>query len=212
MFTLRKQSHEEEGEDLLYTEEEIRAFQELVHFSRTKSQVLDGLVRSYCTQPNACGYLTSSSGNFDIKSLLTEAIPAIGWWEYCIEKTQEVGQIASIFIFIYLLFAAIEHIISTIIAARKYDIPLHAAVQININLISHLRALLDEHHVKNRPVPTSPTSGEIPATPIQPGTAEFELRPGPLGAIIPTTSKAKSSKLGKSSKMCTLNSRDCKQF
>lgn len=183
MFTLRRQNHEEEGDDLLYTEEEIRAFQELVHFSRTKSQVLDGLVRSYCTQPNACGYVTSSSGSFDLKNLLSDAIPVIGWWEYILEKTQEVGQVASIVVAIYLFFSAIEHVVSTLLAARKYDIPLQAAARININLVSHLRALLYEHHVKNRIIPTPTPQGEAQNNHNQPGMTEFELRPVPSNSM-----------------------------
>ena len=86
-FLQGQDEHEEEGEDLLYTEDEVTAFQDLIHFQRTKEQVLDGLVRTYCTKADACGYTTTPGNGFDVKHLLEDIIPTLGWWDWIVEKT-----------------------------------------------------------------------------------------------------------------------------
>ena len=46
-FLQEQDLHKEEGEHLLYTAEEVTAFQDLIHFQRTHQQVIDGFVWTF---------------------------------------------------------------------------------------------------------------------------------------------------------------------
>ena len=138
--------HEEEGSDLLYTKEEIRAFQDLVHFRRTRDQVLDGLVRSYCRNEGTCGYVTTSSGNFDVTNLMELA--ELGWWDWGIGKVQLIGQGASIIVLLYLVGSIIVTVVRAILDSRKYKLPVGSTLWVNIRLNDELRTELYERRLR----------------------------------------------------------------
>lgn len=186
-FLQGRDDHEEEGEDLLYTADEVTAFQDLIHFQRTREQVLDGFVRTYCTKADACGYATTPGSGFDVKNLLEDLVPTLTWWDWLLEKTDKAGQICSILTLLYWCWGLTRKIVRACTDSRRLEIPVATALQINVNLEDRLRNLLYEeargaplppdflHRPESRPQPARGTEVELrDLVPVQPRALAVE--------------------------------------
>jgi hypothetical protein len=61
--------HDDWSSDFLYTSEEINQFNDLIHFQRAKSQVVDQLVKKYCSTADCGSYQPQADATFDLANL-----------------------------------------------------------------------------------------------------------------------------------------------
>lgn len=71
--------HKEISSDLLYTQDEMQAYLNLIHFSQTKSTLVDSLVQRYCTNGDCGEYQGhAQDGKFNLEHLKDTISP----WHY----------------------------------------------------------------------------------------------------------------------------------
>jgi hypothetical protein len=102
--------HTEYDSDLLYNNEQVGAFNNLLHFNRAKAHVLDSLVRQYCKTgtdgASKCGeYIPDDPGinGFDLGQLEREIVAKTDWVRYAQNKLTEYGGYCSIGVVIYVV-------------------------------------------------------------------------------------------------------------
>ena len=102
-FDTEEPTHSEFSSDLLYNNEQVGAFNDLIHFNRARAHVLDSLVRQYCKKSiNSkfpCGeYRPEGPGNygFDPGHLRQEITSETDWFSYAQRKLSEYGGYCSI--------------------------------------------------------------------------------------------------------------------
>ena len=174
--------HEEEGNSILYSTEELQAFHDLMHFSRVRSQVLDGLVRNYCQNPSACGYQSTNSGGFDINGFIAGAMEPLDWWNWILAQLTIVGQVASVLVLLYVVWRTISSWIHAILDGRKYNVSTLDAYRTNYNLRDELKTLLYEEYVPVGTIPSRSTPGSRRRTRSLPPTPrdDFAMTPIPV--------------------------------
>jgi hypothetical protein len=111
-FDNSPQVHSEYSSDLLYNNEQVGAFNNLLHFNRAKAHVLDSLVRQYCKKgangKSQCGeYMPEGPGanGFDLGKLEREIVATTNWAQYAQNKLTEYGGYCSIVVVAYLSLA-----------------------------------------------------------------------------------------------------------
>ena len=83
---------------LFYTQDEMKQFNELLHFGLTKTAVITSLIDTYCENGDCGGYHPSQSENrFDVDNLTSKLSPW-GIARSIFEVIQPVGNVASIII------------------------------------------------------------------------------------------------------------------
>ena len=95
--------HNEFNYDLFYTSEEIRQYNDLIHFSRTKEHVVNQLVQRYCAN-QGCGSYSGPSldvSQFDASALQTAA-NSLNWFAHIKDQITAVGSVCSIIVVFYL--------------------------------------------------------------------------------------------------------------
>ena len=105
--------HQQYDHDLLYTSEEIKKFNTLIHFEATKSRVVSALTAKYCTT-GSCGQYKPEPGssNFQLQNLEDNLLKEIDVWEKLKEILQEYGMYASIIVSIYLIAIMVVKILT----------------------------------------------------------------------------------------------------
>ena len=85
--------HETFEEDLLYSSEEISKFNALIHFSRSKNNLVASLTDKYCSRPKSCGSHQPPSGgsSFSLQNLEDQVIQAISIWARIKQYANEYG-------------------------------------------------------------------------------------------------------------------------
>ena len=96
--------------DFLYKADQLEAFNQLIHFERAKTHVLDSLVRQYChdaTEQNSnCeSYTPGHPGQFgfDMKQLEITILAEVNWSEYFYHQLKNWGGYCSIAVILYLV-------------------------------------------------------------------------------------------------------------
>lgn len=96
--------HDDRADDLLYTEREMTAYSELIHFRRAKEQISYQLVGKYCHKSRECGAYNPDSANFDLQQLEARLSP-LSWLNSWIEKLQQIGSFCAIGIALFMIWS-----------------------------------------------------------------------------------------------------------
>ena len=103
--------HESFNTDLLYTSQEIKQFNHLLHFGRTKQRLVDNLVTSYCSNNEDCGqFRPTISNSFNPGNLETQIVSPFSFISRFIEKVQILGQICSILVVLVMTSSLLKKI------------------------------------------------------------------------------------------------------
>ena len=103
--------HHGDSEDLLYTNEEVEEFNQMVHFSRTKDRVLDALVIKYCENGNCGNYKPSAqSSYFNLEQLKDTIEHPFAWIGNLRRSIAEVGSYCSLLILIFVFIKFLIYI------------------------------------------------------------------------------------------------------
>ena len=96
--------HDTEESSLLYTDDEVQSYLNLVHFSRTQASVMDKFLNSYCRENSQCGDYQSSNSDqiFDIDKL--SAYSPWNVFNKALQKISIIGNICSIVVCLILIF------------------------------------------------------------------------------------------------------------
>ena len=98
--------HQSFEQSLLYTSDEVTKFNNLVHFARTRSRVVDALTHRYCEDNQECGDFQPPAGSssFDIKALEdTITHPWATMWSEMFNIATRAGSICSLVVAIYVV-------------------------------------------------------------------------------------------------------------
>ena len=126
-FLQGQDEHEEEGEDLLYTADEVTAFQDLIHFLANQGTSPRWSHANLLYQGRRMRIYHDPGKQFDVKNLLEDIIPTLGWWDWILEKTDQGGQVCSILALLYWSWSLIRKIVRACTDWRKLEIPLSTA-------------------------------------------------------------------------------------
>jgi len=173
-------SHEEESSDLLYTKSEISAFRELLHFQRTRNQVLDGLVRGYCKVPTACSYQSSGPGGFDVRNLLSNSLDDLSWQSWVLKYLGIIGQGASVLVVLYLGLGLVKSLGQAVLDGRKYQVSVREAWKLNSSVKNELKVL-----VYQKFLPEADHKNDESQRPVGEQAAHDSLRTHPESRISP---------------------------
>lgn len=95
--------HDDTSADLLYTDREVAAFNDLLHYKHAQERVLTHLVGKYCHQSDDCGsYQPATSTNFDLQQLKDQLSPW-NWISRVLDRIQYFGSVCSIIIALYFM-------------------------------------------------------------------------------------------------------------
>ena len=101
--------------DFLYTQQEMTQFNHLIHFQRTKKQVIDNLVAQYCAGNPECGnYQPTINSNFQLEQLdkdITSPFSIFSTWRRTLES---YGGLASIIVLFLLMLSLIYSILKVV--------------------------------------------------------------------------------------------------
>ena len=115
-----KRDHEIFAGSMLYTDEEVKQYNNLLHFQRIKSHVVEAMVQDYCEKEGSCSGLDVSvdlknTGLSRINEIRKELEDRVNPWSY-VEKihqrAQEVGSYCSLFIVLYMTVRYIKLTVS----------------------------------------------------------------------------------------------------
>ena len=96
--------HHGDTGDLLYTSDEVEEFNSMVHYSRTKDQVLDALVSKYCESGDCGSYKPGAqSSYFNLDKLKDTIEHPFAWVGEYRRKLSEIGGYCSILILLFLI-------------------------------------------------------------------------------------------------------------
>ena len=105
-----RKNHEIFAGSMLYTDEEVKQYNNLLHFQRIKAHVVEAMVQDYCEKEGSCSGLDVSidlknTGLSRIDEIRKELEDKVNPWSY-VEKihqgAQEVGSYCSLFIVLYM--------------------------------------------------------------------------------------------------------------
>ncbi len=187
-----KLEHPSFGKDLLYTQEEINQFNNLIHFQRTKHRVLNALINDYCEGNDNCGAyqpaLGTSSG-FNLKNLEDKVYSPFQIFFDWSEKLSKIGNVCSIAIVFMTIMSLIFKLYKVLWLSCKHRMGMGQAIKLGLFVDTTLmRALVDS----TPPVPLLPEA-PTPSRPLpdpdyqnrQPQTAVIEEIP--LSTVPSTT-------------------------
>jgi hypothetical protein len=183
---LEEFNHPSFGEDLLYTQQEMEQFNELIHFQRTKQRVINTLISDYCEGNNQCGAYQPSAGTSSAFNLehLEDAVysPFQIFFDWS-EKLSKIGNICSILIVFLLLMSMTYKISKVLWLAFRHNLGFGQAIRLGLFVDTTLmRALIET------PITNSPLSHVYPQQPLP--QAPERKAPSEMGqlSIQPTTS------------------------
>lgn len=144
--------HETFASDMLYTTAEVDAFNQLLHFSRTKSRVLDALVAQYCSGEDCGSYKPSvGTSSFNLEGLKDQLSPW-HWLGDIRDELTEVGSYCSILVLLY---------IALTILVRCYHFVRLSCKRVPVRQAARYSFLID-HALRDALVEESMTRPETP--------------------------------------------------
>ena len=140
--------------DLLYTEDEVQAFNELVHFARSRERVVDALVGQYCASGD-CGSYTPSVGSrmFDLSNLEDRLQnPISKFFNNISDEVASIGYWCSIAIVGYAALKTLYRIYATFTLRFRKQVPLGEAISLAFFLENRMRNTLANYEESRREV------------------------------------------------------------
>ena len=155
--------HEQYNKDLIYTSDEIKKFNNLIHFESTKSKVVNALTSKYCAT-GKCGAYRPDPGTspFNIANLEDDLVAELDIWNKIKESAQEYGGYASIFVAMYIICCVISKLCTVFSLRCKRQIPMSLAFRYTFHLDSQMREALMTPVVN-----TLPTGGGAQGHPVE---------------------------------------------
>ena len=123
--------HENYGTEFIYTHEEIDQFNDLIHFSRVKTRVVDNLVTDYCANNPRCGGYSPSSEPptpFNLEAIKDEVNP-LNWFTAWTDKLARAGSLCSIAFMICCICLVIYRIYQTVVLACMHNFGMLNAIR-----------------------------------------------------------------------------------
>lgn len=135
------QAHPIIGEDLMYTQTEIQAFNDLVHFSRIKSHVIDSMVERYCGQGSCGDYQPEEqlNGGFSITNLEDQVEEEVFWWKAWLKTLERCGAYSSLICILYFLGTLLYRIVYFLRLAVGEKMQFQRAARLTFFVNSRLR-------------------------------------------------------------------------
>ena len=159
--------HQEYGKSLMYTSDEIKRFNSLIHFEATKSKVIDALTAKYCSSSD-CGQYKPDPGasTFDISNLEDRVISEIDIWDQILEKLQEYGNYASLIVLLYIVGTIVSQLFTVVSLRCRQQIPIGLACRYTFQLNRQIRNALIVQPERVAPNQVRRTSNRgLPQTP-----------------------------------------------
>lgn len=123
-----KLRHEVSDGELLYTEEEMAQYNQLVHYGRTREIVLDNLVAKYCSSGECGNYQPARPDNFNLDHLGEELTPWGRFWHNTKEDIAYFGSGCASLIVLYFMIRTLFAILGLFIQICIKGTPLSIAL------------------------------------------------------------------------------------
>ena len=154
--------HESFGKSLLYTSEEITAFNNLLHFSRIKSNIVNAMTNKYCQQGNCGSYVpTGSDSSFDLSNLENRIEESYNIWKKVKSEIRNIGSYGG---FIVLVIYGILLLNKARIVLKLYfyhKMPIKDSFSMTFNLTTAIReSLAKGEHGYQQPSRQQPQQGQ----------------------------------------------------
>ena len=146
--------HQEYGQDLVYTSDEIARFNSLIHFESTKARVVDALTAKYCSS-GKCGSYQPNSGTstFDLSNLEDTMEAKINIVDHVLDAMKEYGAYASILVLLYLVLLTVVRLFTVLHLKCTKKVPVSTALRYTFYLNTQIRdALMNPDPTRGRPV------------------------------------------------------------
>ena len=138
--------------DLLYTASEVAAFNDLVHFARSRERVVDAMVGQYCATGD-CGLYTPSIGSrtFNLENLEDQLQnPFTKWFSNVSDEVAEIGYWCSICIVVYTVLKVLHRIYALCTMRFRERIPMGEAFDLAFFLERRMRRSLVNYEASRR--------------------------------------------------------------
>ena len=181
--------HPSFGQDLLYTAEEISQFNDLIHFQRTKTRVLNSLITDYCEENAQCGAYQPRAGTseaFNLKHLEDVEFSPFQFLFDWSDKLSKIGNICSILIVLLAVTSTLFKCSKVLWLTIRHKMRIGPAIQLGLFVDTALMKVLLEkpmdHNMRstaNMPVmdpsldtntspPDPSVPGEVPTPELNP--------------------------------------------
>ena len=184
--------HEEFKSDLFYTEAEMSQFNDLVHWERTRSSVVNSLVQRYCANADCGSYAGPAQdvSTFDPDHLLAKVNP-FSWWQTVKEDIILFGNACSVIVVCYLCFGFMKCIWSTGRLILTDQLPVPEALRFSVGLTDLLqRRLVAERTMGTAVVRYDPKDELVEISPGRGEPVSSEPEKLPLPPVRSTSSTA----------------------
>ena len=123
-----KLKHEVGDGELLYTEEEMNQYNQLVHYGRTREIVLDNLVAKYCSSGECGNFRPERPDTFNLEHLGEELTPWGKFWHNTKEEIAYFGSGCAIMIVTYCMIRVLFSILGLFVQICIKGTPLSVAL------------------------------------------------------------------------------------
>ena len=176
-------THETFEEDLLYSSDEIEKFNSLIHFSRSKHNLISSLTEKYCSKSKSCGAYrpSTSSSSFSLQNLEDEIEQTFSIWSRVKAIAGEYGGLCGLILMAMSICTGIYQLVTLCKLYFTHRATPGEAFQMTFNLndLTRQQMLQEEAQVNDasirrssRPPPNQrqqrPTSGEGDYEPLDP--------------------------------------------
>ena len=206
--------HEDYGEDILYTTQEMIKFNDLIHFSRARNLVLDSLVRKYCTGGDCGSYAPGAGSAFTLEALKDQVTKPLHWFHAAIQELERYGGLCSIVVLCFTALTLLYRIGQTLYLSLCRKVQPMQALRLSFFLNDTIRRTMIEEPLEPPPptaaatsAPPSSTDSAYVAMPPRPSRRVEELlpaaeriplvqlgNPGPMGnALVPYRAAPRTS-------------------
>ena len=136
----KEPQHSEHSDSVLYSPNEIAQFNDLLHFQRTKSELLAELTKRYCMNSNCAVQPTKQSSWFNMDHLANMSIPdPFEWISRIKRRCIEVGALCGL---VFAIISATKLVINLANMSRLYfykNSTAREAFNLTFNYVSHSR-------------------------------------------------------------------------
>ena len=138
--------HETFEEDLLYSSDEIEKFNSLIHFSRSKSNLVSALTEKYCSKSKTCGAYRppTSSSSFSLQNLEDEIVQTFSIWSHIKSIAGEYGGLCGLVLMAMSICTGIYRLITLCKLYFTHRATPSEALQMTFNLNDMTRRQLIE--------------------------------------------------------------------
>ena len=136
--------HEDFSHDILYTKAEVKQYNFLVHYARTKDKLLSQMTRKYCGD-NACGSFAAKKPlGFDV-SRLQDTLLGFNIWDQIRQYIQNLGIIGGMMYILYIILWIAKTVYLMLWLYHRKQAKLSEAFSLTFQLDDHVRQRIVSH-------------------------------------------------------------------